>query len=76
MAVTAWLPTVPPRPAPDLMTADEAVIYLRLDAGEDGGLTSLTRYRTSGRLKGVKIGRSVKYRLADFRRFVQEMADG
>lgn len=72
--VTVWLPTDPPRPAPELLTGEEAAVYLRVDDMADGGLETLRRYRDSGRLKGVQIGRTMKYRLEDLRRFVQEMA--
>lgn len=76
MAVTAWLPTVPPRPAPEIMTPDEAVVYLRLDEGSEGGVLSLDRYRRAGRLVGVKIGKAIRYRRVDLDRFVEELANG
>lgn len=71
MVVAAWLPTKPPRPCPEVLTADEAILYLRLDTshGKDKK-KALLRYRELGLLRGVRIGGRVHYRIEDLRDFV------
>lgn len=52
----------PDRPAPNVMTAEEAIRYLRIDETETKNpQDTLARYRTNGMLKGTQIGRAVRY---------------
>lgn len=68
---TAWLPTDPPRPAPEVMSAEDAALYLGLGNSNKARQT-LEYYRVQGKLKGTRIGREMKYRLAELQRFVRE----
>lgn len=68
---TVWLPTDPPRPCPDILTGDEAAIFLRLGESKRA-LRTLGYYRASGKLKGLRIGKEIKYRLAELQRFVRD----
>jgi len=58
------------RPAPAVMTADEAASFLRLDGPNP--LRTLKFYRDSGQLVGVRLGRRVRYPLAEVMRFLAE----
>lgn len=70
---TRWLPTDPPRPCPPVLTADEAVIYLRLDhTGVTKPRRTLEHYRESGRLRGTRLGRCIVYRVEDLDAFIEE----
>lgn len=66
----------PSRPAPPLMTEDEAVRYLRLDttATKNPGDT-LERYRSMGLLRGTQVGRRVFYRLVELDKFLDRQTD-
>lgn len=66
--VTEWLPTDPPRPAPPVMTAEEAGLYLRISSKD--ARRTLKHYRDSGLLRGVHIGREIHYRIEDVRKFL------
>jgi len=59
------------RPAPAVMTADEAASFLRLDDGPNP-LRTLKFYRDSGQLAGVRLGRRVRYPLPEVLRFLAE----
>lgn len=68
-----WLPTDPPRPAPALMTAQEAVLYLRLtEGGRDIGdaLKSLEYLVAHGRIRPCRVGRFNRYPRAELDRFI------
>ena len=62
------------RPAPAVLTADETIELLRLDA--QTGLRTLKYYRDEGLLTGVRIGRKVRYPLSEVLRFLSEKTDG
>lgn len=68
---TAWLPTNPPRPCPEVLSTAEAMLYLRLPDSKRG-VRTLRYYQTSGKLKGFRAGKEIKYRLAELQRFVRE----
>ena len=53
----------PPEPVPQLLTAEEACRYLRLDEGRDmpQAVRSLRRLVELGRLRPTRIGRSNRY---------------
>lgn len=58
------------RPAPALLTADETVSLLRLDNANP--LRTLKFYRDEGLLCGVRIGKRVRYPLAEVMRFLAQ----
>lgn len=81
LVVTHWLPgalteqgyRLPATPCPDLLTADEAVRYLRLDeTGVSNPKRTLDRYREAGLVEGRRIGRCVVYRREDLDKFVND----
>lgn len=73
-----WLPSDPPRIAPSLMTAQEAVVYLRLDEGGRDmadALKSLEYLVLSGRLRPCRVGRHNRFARAELQRFVLEQTE-
>ena len=76
------------QPVPDVLTRAEAAAYLRLDQAddEDGrthprelsdsirSLDALARPGRSPRLHPIKVGRCVRYSLADLARFIDPTA--
>lgn len=56
-------------PCPSLMTEAEAITFLRLDnlAAPD---QAMARFRSTGRLKGWKIGKCIRYTPHDLMEFV------
>jgi len=64
-----WLATDPPRPLPDILTAEEACVYLRLDGADPKA--ALDRFRDQGRIRAVRIGKHCRYRVADLDEFVK-----
>lgn len=72
----AWLPGNPPVPAPELMTEQEAVRYLRLDttAIDDPGRT-LRYYREKGLLRATQVGRQLCYRRVELDRFLERQTE-
>lgn len=70
-----WLPTDPPRPAPALMTASEAVAYLRLDEGDrdiGDALRSLEYLVSQGLIRPCRVGRFNRYARPELDRFITE----
>ena len=64
------------KPAPTVLTAEEAVVFLRLDQTDiKDPLASLRYYREKGLLKGVKIGLKLRYRLTDLLDFLDRLAE-
>jgi hypothetical protein len=73
-----WLPTDPPRPAPALMTAEEAVEYLRLaEGGRDIGdaLLSLEYLVGEGRIRPCRVGRFNRFMRVELDRFMHEQTE-
>jgi len=56
------------RPAPLVLTEEEAAAILRVDGPNPG--ETLRNYRESGRLKGLQIGRRIRYSLKSIVRFI------
>lgn len=72
-AGTIWLPTDPPRPCPPLLTADEAICFLRINrSGNRNPRRTLEYYREQGLLTGIKMGRTIVYPLANVFAFAQK----
>jgi hypothetical protein len=73
-----WLPTDPPRVAPSLMTAQEAVVYLRLDEGGRDmadALKSLEYLVQTGRVRPCRVGRHNRFARAELHRFVIDQTE-
>lgn len=69
---TIYLPATddrPVEPAPYLLTGEDAIRFLRL-GGADPQRT-LQRYRSSGRLKAVQVGKQLRYTLPDLVAFIE-----
>ena len=66
----AFLPSG--KPAPLVLTSDEAIEMLRLDSNDP--LRTLKFYRDEGILRGVQIGRKMRYRLCDVQLFLAKKA--
>ena len=58
------------RPAPLVLTADEVIFLLRLDGNSPE--RTLKFYRDEGLLKGIRIGRRVRYPLSEVLRFLAQ----
>jgi len=58
------------RPAPHVLTADEAAEFLRLDGGNPA--ETLRYYRETAGLRAVQLGRRVRFRLTDLLRFLDD----
>jgi len=59
-------------PAPAVLTADETIELLRLDGNSPE--RTLKYYRDEGLLIGIRIGRKVRYPLAEVMRFLAQKA--
>jgi hypothetical protein len=67
----------PPRPCPELLTADEAVRYLRLDTISIANpAATLRRYRERGLLRGTLISKKIFYRRTELDRFIERATEG
>jgi len=64
------------QPVPSLMTEEEVVRFLRLDA-EDGTdpAQTLARYRNAGQLVAIKVGRWNRYRRQDVENFLAQKSE-
>ena len=60
------------RPAPVILTSDETIELLRLDGNSPE--RTLKYYRDEGLLVGIRIGRKVRYPLAEVMRFLSQKA--
>lgn len=70
-----WLPTDPPRPAPALMTAEEAAVYLRLNVGGrdiHDAVASLEYLVSHGRIRPCRVGKFNRYTRAELDRFMHD----
>ena len=76
-SIVGWvvLPGNPPEPCPEVLTAEEAVRYLRLNVdGPKDPVGTLKYYREKGLLTGVRVGRHMRYRRADLDAFLARLA--
>lgn len=71
---TVWLPTDPPRPCPEILSTEEAMVYLRLP-NTKRGVRTMRYYQASGKLKGFRVGKEIKYRLSELQRFAKEQEE-
>lgn len=71
----AILPGDPPEPCPELLTAEEAIRYLRLDVdGPEKPELTLRHYREKGLLRGCRVGRWLRYRRVDLDAFLEALS--
>jgi len=62
-------------PAPEVMTQQEAIHFLRLDeANLKNPATTLQYYRDKGELKGIRIGKTIRYTKQDLLDFLQNQS--
>ncbi len=65
----AFLPGDPPTPAPQLLTEEEAIRYLRLDTvNVDDPAATLRRYRERGLLRGTQVSRRIPEKRCEHRK--------
>ena len=70
----AIIPGDPPEPAPELLTAAEAVRYLRLDVdGPRKPELTLRHYREKGLLRATQVGRNLRYRRVELDRLLENL---
>lgn len=66
----------PAMPCPDLLTEEEAIRYLRLDAIDvDNPEETLRRYRKLGQIRGTQVGKCVRYRRKELERFLDRITE-
>lgn len=64
------------QPVPSLMTEQEVIRFLRLEAGDDSDPTqTLARYRNAGQLVAIKVGRWNRYRRQDVEDFLTRKSE-
>jgi len=62
-------------PAPEVMTQEEAIHFLRLDeANLKNPAITLQYYRDKGDLKGIRIGKSIRYTKEDLLTFLRNQS--
>ena len=69
-----WLNTEPPVPCPDVLTAEQAVVYLCLRKPRQTmkqALISLAYYRSQGKLRAARSGSCFVYRRVDLEEFIE-----
>ena len=70
------LPGNPPEPCPELLTAEEAVRYLRLDTVNIANPgDTLARYREMGLLRATQVSKRLFYRRIELDRFLERLTD-
>ncbi len=64
------------QPVPSLMTEQEVIRFLRLDAEDNPDLVqTLARYRNAGQLVAIKVGRWNRYRRQDVEDFLARKSE-
>ena len=62
-------------PAPEVMTQEEAIHFLRLDHADlKNPATTLQYYRDKGELKGIRIGKTIRYTKEDLLTFLRNQS--
>lgn len=60
-------------PVPDLLTEEQAIIFLRLDEGKTKHPeTSLEYYRLKGLLKATRVGKKLRYLKSELLNFLEK----
>ena len=61
------------RVVPEVLTEQEAIEFLRLDDGPKHPEVTLQYYRSEGLLRGIKIGRRLRYTKTEMLRFLERL---
>lgn len=71
-----FLPGSPPTPCPELLTEQEAIIYLRVDQTciKDPAST-LRYYRKKGWLRATQVGRRIRYRRLELEKLLDRLTE-
>ena len=64
----------PPRPCPELLTAEEAIRFLRLDDLQ-APMDVLYQYRRQGLLRGTQVGRNIRYLRTELLRCLEKLTE-
>ena len=63
-------------PCPELLTEDEAIRFLRLDAvGIEDSAGTLRYYRKKGLLKATQVGKCIRYRRVELENFLAKITE-
>ncbi len=63
------------RPAPEVMTQEEAILFLRLNEADlKNPATTLQYYRDKGELNGIRIGKTIRYTKEDLLDFLRNQS--
>lgn len=66
----------PAVPCPELLTEEEAIRYLRLDAVDiENPADTVRRYRKLGLIRGTQVGKCIRYRRCELDRFLERVTD-
>jgi hypothetical protein len=68
-----YFPGSNPTPCPPVLTADEAALLLRISSANP--TRTIEYYRSSGMIKGIRVGKNVRYRLDEVLRFAAALED-
>lgn len=64
------------RPVPEVLTEQEAVEFLRLDVdGPKHPEQTLQYYRSEGLLKGIQIGKRLRYTKTEMLKFLERLSE-
>jgi hypothetical protein len=61
------------KPVPEVLTEQETIEFLRLDDGPKHPEMTLQYYRTEGLLRGIRIGRRMRYTKTELLRFLERL---
>jgi hypothetical protein len=61
------------KPVPEVLTEQETIEFLRLDDGPKNPEMTLQYYRTEGLLRGIRIGRRMRYTKTELLRFLERL---
>ena len=68
-----YFPGENPTPCPPILTAEEAAKLLRIDSKNPQ--RTIEYYRSLGKIKGVRIGKQIHYRLDEVLRFATALEE-
>ena len=62
------------QPAPEVLTEEETIIFLRLDVdGPKHPEMTLQNYRQQGLLRATKVGKRLRYRKSELLKFLEDL---
>ena len=62
-------------PVPEVMSEEEVISFLRLDSDEANPSLTLKYYRDKGLLKGIRIGKKLRYTRQEVLNFLAEQTE-